>query len=85
MVDHAWSHGNHWPRGGTHHALVLPAHLGTELAAHFRLGMCAGFPWLLMLVESQVRFLLRRIADYFLCDLAGHKKGPGRLTAHLRA
>jgi hypothetical protein len=44
----------------------------------------AGLPWLLVLVESQLRFLLRRIADYHLCDWAGHKNTPGRLTGHLR-
>jgi hypothetical protein len=44
----------------------------------------AGWPWLVVLVQSQVRFLLRRIADYHLCDLQGNKKSPGRLTRHLR-
>ncbi len=45
----------------------------------------AGFPWLLVLVESQVRFVVRWKADYHLCDLAGHKHSPGRLSGWLRA
>ena len=45
----------------------------------------AGLPWLLVLVASQLRFLLRWRADYHLCDLQGHKKSPGHLTGHLRA
>jgi hypothetical protein len=44
----------------------------------------AGLPWLLVLVESQLRFLVRWKADYHLCDWAGHKNTPGRLTGHLR-
>lgn len=44
----------------------------------------AGLPWLLVLVESQLRFLLRWNAGYHLCDGAGHKNTPGRLTGHLR-
>ena len=44
----------------------------------------AGFPWLSILVESQVCFLLRWKADYHLCDLQGHKKSPGRLTGWLK-
>ena len=45
----------------------------------------AGFPWLSILVESHLRFVLRWRADYHLCDLQGHKKRPGQLTGHLRA
>jgi hypothetical protein len=44
----------------------------------------AGFPCLLVLVESQVRFLLRWNADYHLCDRRGNKKSPGRLTGWLK-
>jgi hypothetical protein len=45
----------------------------------------AGFPWLLTLVQAQVRFLLRWKTDYHLCNQQGHKKSPGQLTGHLRA
>ncbi len=45
----------------------------------------AGLPWLLVLIESQARFLVRWKSDYHLCDLTGHKKSPGQLTGHLRA
>ncbi len=45
----------------------------------------AGFPWLSVLLQSQVRFLLRWRADYHLADLQGNQKSPGRLTGHLHA
>src|SRR5260370_32062854 len=45
----------------------------------------AGLPWLVVLGEAQVRFVLRWRADYHLCDLQEHKKSPGQLTGHLRA
>ena len=45
----------------------------------------AGFPWLSILLESHLRFVLRWKADYPLCDWQGHKKSPGQLTGHLRA
>jgi hypothetical protein len=84
MVDHAWPLRDHRARSCPHDAVVLLASVGDGYGSHIFDQGYAGFPWLLILVQSQVRFLVRWKADYHLCDLQGHKKSPGRLTGRLR-
>jgi Transposase DDE domain len=65
--------------------LGLAQHTWGQLLLHIFDQGFAGLPWLLTLIQFQVRFLVRWRADYDLCDLQGHKKSPGQLTGHQRA